>query len=231
MPNFVIGDNAAFVGDAWIGEHTIIDVSLYEWRQLMAIPFVPKKLFASSGVKNNSISSTVGGCPGMVVLPFQTLSNLTESPTGTFPVTNNTLDANGKNTTDSLAASTNGQFQVDMDFTVSTNQTVICWDVSNSLATHYYQTARYVTFVSTNYFYNDNQVGAVDTGILAITGDILGLVRTGTNTIAARYYRSGAWTTLFTFTGTQTGQLFYYISSAALGATQKILNPKKCVGG
>ena len=165
-------------------------------------------------------------CPTAVT--FNTVVNITESPTGTFALTSAAADGNAKGNV-SLAASTNGTFQSEYQSAQNTFRFALCWDVSNSIATSYYATAAYVIFVfSGNYWYNDNQGGSVDTGVPANDGDLFQLTRTS-STIKAQYFRSSAWIDLITYTTTTSAQIFCFISASNNGSTiLKSLNPKQC---
>jgi hypothetical protein len=168
-------------------------------------------------------------CPVAVTLTSTT--NITESPTGTYSNSGNTAaDGNAKITV-SLPASTDGSLQADYVNSSNTYQVVLAWDVSNAIAESYHTTAQYVLFPfgDGNYWYNDNQGGATSTGIAWVDGDKFRLTRTGT-TVKAQYYRGGSWSDLHTFAGSQSAQLFMFISIAQDGVILRVVNPMHCGG-
>jgi hypothetical protein len=178
-------------------------------------------VYASRGAGTSS-----GGGGGLTNLSFVSTTNLQESPAGHWIPINNNLDANGKGSV-SLPASTDGEFQCEFQSSFNTEQFAICWDTSNAISESYYTTAKYTVFpIFGTYWYNDNQAGAIDSAIACVDGDLLRMVRVG-SVIKAQYYRGGSWSDIHTYSGTDTGQMYYFISSAQSGALLTILNPKQ----
>jgi len=180
------------------------------------------------GIIASSATTVVGPPPsGLVDIDFTTLSNLQESPANKWIPVNNALDANGIGTV-SLPALTDGQFQCEIQLaTQNTDSFAICWDTSNAIATSYWGSAKYVVFPKFGtYWTNDNQAGGVDSTIPHADGDLLRLIRTG-SVIKAQYYRGGSWTDILTFSGTDTGLLYYFAASAQDGTALALYNPKQ----
>lgn len=179
------------------------------------------------GIIASSATTVVGPPPsGLVDIDFTSLSNLQESPANKWIPVDNDLDANGKGTV-SLPALTDGQFQCEIQSSQNTDSFAICWDLSNVIAESYWSTAKYVVFPKFGtYWTNDDQAGGVDSTIPHADGDLLRLVRTG-SVIKAQYYRGGSWIDILTFTGTDTGQMYYFAASAQDGTALALYNPKQ----
>lgn len=175
-------------------------------------------------------------CPFAV--NFYDLNNVSESPTGTWVTV--TTDGDSWATADvAIPASTEGSFQCDYLAASNTTNFAISWDVSNSLTGPFYSAARYVFFVyGEEYWYNDNQAGAISTVITPVDGDKFRLYRkdtvissTPTQVIWAQINRTGSWVNVYRYSGTQTAQLYMQISSANNGEDNlRMLNPKHCGG-
>jgi hypothetical protein len=48
----------------------------------------------------------------------------------------------------------------------------------------------------------------IDTGVVGLDGDKIGVFRDGSNVVKAKYYRSGVWTDLCTYAGTHAGNMY-----------------------
>jgi len=179
------------------------------------------------GIIASSATTVVGPPPsGLVDLDFTSLTNLQESPANKWIPVDNNLDANGKGTV-SLPALTDGKFQCEIQSAQNTDSFAICWDPSNAIGESYWGTAKYVVFPKYGtYWTNDNQAGGVNSTIPHADGDLLRLIRTG-SVIKAQYYRGGSWIDILTFTGTDTGQLYYFAASAQDGTALSLYNPKQ----
>ena len=59
----------------------------------------------------------------------------------------------------------------------------------------------------------------------ATVGDVLRIKRTGT-TITTEYYRSGSWTTLYTFPTTTSATLYLKVENGGNTGSDKVVNPK-----
>ncbi len=169
-------------------------------------------------------SSNLVTSSGLTNVTFTTLTNLQQSPSGSWIPVDNNLDAGGRA---SIVLSGDGTFQAEFQSAQNTDSFAINLDVSNSLAMPYWGTARYVLFPKFgNYWFNDNQGGAIDSGIPHVNGDLFRITRT-TGVLKAQYFRGGSWTDIATFTGTNTNPLYFYIASAQDGTALKLLNPKQ----
>jgi len=190
---------------------------------LLLLPFISHSQTKILGIKKDGAV-----CP--FTLSFGSRTNLTESPAGTYNVTVTT----GGTTTEafaspvSLAASTNGDIRATYNNSANI-QFAIILHTSSTLSTPGYNNGAYGVYVDGGgdyvYIESGSQTG---TGVAAVAGDIFKLERVSTNTMRIQYFRSGAWTTVFTFSGTQTGQLWPYLSAATFDDTQLLTGVQYC---
>ena len=66
--------------------------------------------------------------------------------------------------------------------------------------------------------------GFVDSAITPVAGDKFGIFISLGGIVTARYFRSGVWTTFYTFSGTNSANL--YLSFTGILSNTKISNPK-----
>lgn len=153
------------------------------------------------------------------VIPFPVVGGtFVESPAGRWGSGTGTGVSNL-----TIPASTDGTFQC--DFELSENRGIDIGLDATSTNTDYTQ-YDYGLFVdatgSQQYYYIVNGT-FTNSGVGATLGDKYRLRRTS-GTMYAEYYRSGAWTIIFTFSGTSTAQLW---PKANITFTSKyLLNPK-----
>lgn len=110
----------------------------------------------------------------------------------------------------------------------SSYNTAIFLTSSEAPSSPYYENVDFGLYVASSENYNTAINGSyTDLGVSAVAGDLFQVIRTGT-TVKARYYRSGSWTDLYTYTTGSTGSLFLGASSADPGWVVKVTRLKYC---
>lgn len=177
-----------------------------------------------SGAVTNSITALP------VDLTYSTSAQTTESPTGTYTMLQ-TPSVNGARMLADEALAGDGFVQEEI---VDHNKEWMLMILDNHNANDPYTTPWdvYIAVVDSGgfkrYQYGEGAwSGLTDTGVTAVDGDLLRLIRAG-STIKAQYYRSGSWTDLHTYSGTYSATM--YSKFAFLGggtpATSICYNPK-----
>ena len=167
--------------------------------------------------------TTIQSGPTLEDLAFTSVVNLTESPTYTW--TRTAAGNSSASATKSLAASTNGYLQYEINSGTSWNAGIgfssnAGWVTGDPFSYLFYLdggTGTYKTYDATD--------GYVDTTIAAVTGDLVKIERSG-STFTAQYYRGGSWTTARTYTPTSSAQMYIYLQIYDVGGTQRVINPK-----
>ncbi len=148
--------------------------------------------------------------PGTAVNYTTVANSFIESPSGSWHGTAGTGDQSRGITTTTRAAGTQFNYYFNYDGTSNLNSG-IGFNTSSTLPTAF-DLASYWMFVQSNgeiYVATSNYGESTSSGrTTAVAGDILRLNIDASDVIRAQVYRSGAWTTLFTFSGTATGALY-----------------------
>lgn len=179
-----------------------------------------------TGVSSMTGVSSITFAGGAIAtdLTFPTVTNWQESPAHRWgPITGN----NGEGRTNkSLAASTDGWIQQEVNISANARLTGICLHSTNGNGSPFYGSADYNLYVDTDNHYWTSVVSVFhDSGVTAVDGDLCRLNRVS-GTITAEYYRGGVWTVMYTFSATTTAQLWAMASSADIGVPVFCLNPK-----
>lgn len=161
-------------------------------------------------------------CP--TIAPFTSVSNFTESPTGTWTPTSSASDGNAKGP----AIGPGGYIQASTTDLNSNNLNTLCVDGSSSISASYYTTAACVVFVYyTDYYVNDGQGGSMIAEPY-VDGDDFRLWNDA-GTIKAQYNRGAGWVTFYTFSTTYGSNTVYtYMSSATDASVGKLEDVKYC---
>jgi len=172
---------------------------------------------------------TAPSCPTPITLT--SVVNLTEDPPETYVIFP-TLSSDGNaKVVQTITVTDSARFQSEYQSTSNTDHFALCWDANSSLATSYYSTAKFVVFVYAGYYwYNYNQLGATDSGIPAVNGDLFCLFRDVFGNIYFQYKRGTYWTNIQLMEEANTSVLTQYISAANDGTTAYSLkNPRYCI--
>lgn len=179
---------------------------------------------------NNYRPFVTGGASCPFILSFTSVSNLTESPSGTWFETSALSDGNAKGTI-TIPVTDSARFQCEYQSSQNTDHFAICWDASSSLSPSYYATAKFVVFAyAGEYWYNYNLTGAVNSGISAADGDLFCLFRDVFGNVYFQYKRGTYWTNISLMEESNTSVFTQYISSSHEGdINYTMLNPKYCI--
>lgn len=163
-------------------------------------------------------------CP-YVASSWVSTTNWQESPTGVWGPITYVGVGNGEGL---VNASASGDGYIQSDYAAADNQsTAIFLTTSESPTSPFYANVEYGLYVSAGAEYSTAISGSyAGLGVTAIAGDKFRVIRTGT-TIKGQYFRSGAWTDLYTY-GTYSGTLWMGVSSADPGNAVYATNPKYC---
>lgn len=171
-----------------------------------------------------SQSAGGGGCPFLATSWVGT-TNWQESPTGIWGPISHPPNGEGM-VNDSIAG--DGYIQAEYNNT-DNESTAIFLTTLESPTTPYYENVEYGLYINSdgNYWSATGGATYTDLSVLAVSGDLFRVIRTGT-TIKGQYYRSGSWTDLVTYTTGSTGTLWLGASSADPGVPKYCRNPKYC---
>ena len=155
-----------------------------------------------------------------ITMLFSDLYNWSESPAGTYCASGG--DVGEAESSQSLPASTDGYIVIDVPDSNS-HQVVLGFALVDSLTPpDMFFNFDYGIYVEGTFKTKDSG-GFEDSGISAVDGDRIRLIRSG-STVTAQYYRSGSWTNIEVFGTTTSAELFIYVSSGA--GNKCMVNPK-----
>lgn len=190
-----------------------------------AIGLVQVRVRAGSGrnvssVISNATAFTAGATTVALILSTSSGGTVTESPTGTFRT-----DGSGSsliNFTTSLAADGWIEMLISDVSNGGVNQgTVLGLSTNNTLEP--YSSMPFGVFIFNGVYQRIDTGTPIDCGVAAVVGDLCRVNRVG-STITIGYYRSGAWTLLYTFAGSSTGTAYGKVH--ILNANNYLYNPK-----